>query len=234
MCGRFAITLPNDAMAQLFAAQPANDLPQVPNFNVCPTRPVHVVRQGGAGRQLVAMRWGFLPVWYKTPADGPLLINARAETIAEKPTFRAAARSRRCILPASGFYEWTKTEEGARLPWYIRRRDGAPIAFAGVWQDWGEDALSACAVVTTAANEGISAIHHRMPLILEPEAWPLWLGEAGKGAAELMQPGADGVLDWHRVSAAVNSNRAEGAALIEPWEEPPQPPPAEDPQGSLF
>lgn len=237
MCGRFAITLPNDAMAQLFAAQPANNLPDVPDYNVCPTRPVHVVRGGESGRQLVSMRWGFLPAWYKTPTDGPLLINARAETIAEKPAFRDACRSRRCILPATGFYEWTKSEDGARLPWYFHRRDGAPLAFAGIWQDWGEDAQATCVAVTTAANDGISAIHHRMPLVLEPEAWPLWLGEGGKGAARLMQPGAEGVLDWHRVSTAVNSNRAEGAELIEPWEdaeELPRPPPPPDPQGSLF
>ncbi len=122
MCGRFAITLPPDAMAQLFAAIPANDLPEVPNYNVCPTNQVHVVRFGDAARRLVSMRWGFIPHWYKTPNDGPLLINARAETIAEKPAFRTAARERRCLIPASGFYEWTKDEGGNRLPWYIQAR----------------------------------------------------------------------------------------------------------------
>ena len=107
MCGRFAITLPPDAMAQLFEAVPANDLPQVPNYNVCPTNQVHAVI-GGDQRRLVSLRWGFLPHWYKTPSDGPLLINARAETIAEKPAFRSACRERRCLIPATGFYEWTK------------------------------------------------------------------------------------------------------------------------------
>ena len=116
MCGRFAITLPNDAMAQLFAAAPANDLPQVPNFNVCPTTQIHVVRGGETGRQLVSMRWGFLPHWYKATDGGPLLINARAETIAEKPAFRAACRQRRCLIPVTGFYEWTKDEQGTRWP----------------------------------------------------------------------------------------------------------------------
>lgn len=217
MCGRFAITLPNDAMAQLFAAAPANDLPHVPNFNVCPTTQVHVVRAGDSGRQLMPMRWGFLPHWYKTPTDGPLLINARAETLADKPAFRSAARARRCLIPATGFYEWTKDADGNRLPYYIHRRDGAPIAFAGIWQRWGKDAPQAtCAMVTTAANAGMSAIHHRMPLILEPADWPLWLGEAGKGAATLMRPGAEDILDWYRVGTAVNSNRASGAALIAP------------------
>ncbi|WP_425077941.1 SOS response-associated peptidase [Ruegeria denitrificans] len=218
MCGRFAITLPNDAMAQLFSARPANALPTVPNFNVCPTNQVHVVRGGESGRHLDALRWGFLPHWYKTETAGPLLINARAETLAEKPAFRDACRSRRCLIVATGFYEWTKTDEGTRLPWYIHRRDGAPIAFAGIWQDWGvdENRQGTCAIVTTAANENLGIIHHRMPLILEPEHWSLWLGEAGKGAARLMQPGAEDVLTFHRVDPVVNSNRASGPDLIEP------------------
>lgn len=217
MCGRFAITLPNDAMAQLFAATPANDLPDVPNYNVCPTNRVHVVRAGESGRQLLAMRWGFLPHWYKTANGGPLLINARAETIAEKPAFRSAVRERRCLIVASGFFEWTKDAEGNRLPWYIFRRDGAPIAFAGIWQTWGrEDPLTTCAIVTTAANQGMSALHTRMPLILEPGDWPLWLGEAGRGAAALMRPGAEGLLGWYRVGTEVNSNRARGESLLAP------------------
>ena len=124
MCGRFAVTLPSDAMAQLFAARPANDLPQIPNFNVCPTNTVHAVTSEDGARQLVAFRWGFLPHWYKTPSDGPLLINARAETIAEKPAFKSAARARRCLIPATGFYEWTKDEAGNRLPWYISPKEG--------------------------------------------------------------------------------------------------------------
>jgi putative SOS response-associated peptidase YedK len=217
MCGRFAITLPPDAMAQLFQARPANDLPDVPNYNVCPTNAVHVVRPGETGRDLVAMRWGFLPHWYKTPTDGPLLINARAETLAEKPAFRAACRERRCLIVASGFYEWTKASDGTRLPWYIRRRDDAPIAFGGVWQTWGkDDPVTTCAIVTTAANERLSEIHHRMPLILAATDWPLWLGEAGKGAARLMRPADEDVVEAFRVGPAVNSNRASGPELVEP------------------
>lgn len=218
MCGRFAVTLPNDAMAQLFNARPANDLPAVPNYNVCPTNAVHVVRGGDDGRRLDPMRWGFIPHWYKTETGGPLLINARAETLAEKPAFRAACRDRRCIIVASGFYEWTKTVDGARLPWYFHRRDGGPIAFAGIWQSWGpaEATLTTCAIVTTGANQALSQIHHRMPLILEPDDWPLWLGEAGKGASLLMEPAGEDVLDFHRVDPKVNSNRASGPHLIEP------------------
>lgn len=218
MCGRFALTLPNDAMARLFQATPANDLPPVPRFNICPTEAIHVVTAGEAGRRLGAMRWGFVPQWYKSPTDGPLLINARAETLAEKPAFRAAARARRCLIPADGFYEWTKGADDARLPWYIRRRDREPMAMAGVWQDWGpeEARITTCAIVTTAANSDIAGLHDRMPLILEPADWPLWLGEAGHGAAALMRPAPDTTLEAWRVDKAVNSNRAQGEALRAP------------------
>ena len=205
-------------MAELFSARPANYQPVTPNYNVCPTNPVHTVRMGDRGRRLDALRWGFIPHWYKAENAGPLLINARAETLAEKPAFRSACRTRRCLIAATGFYEWTKTADGQRLPWYIHRRDGAPIAFAGVWQDWGSEIArqGTCAIVTTPANQTLNTIHHRMPLILEPDDWPMWLGEAGKGAARLMHPGPEETLVFHRVGRAVNSNRASGASLITP------------------
>lgn len=218
MCGRFTLTLPTDAMAQLFSAIPANDLPDLPDFNICPTVPVPVVTSREGARRLSAMRWGFLPHWYRSPTDGPLLINARAETIAKKPAFRSAARTRRCLIPATGFYEWTKDSAGHRLPWYIARRDAAPLVFAGVWQVWdkGESPLATCAIVTCAANTTMAQLHHRMPVILEEADWPLWLGEAGHGAATLMTAAAEDALVFHRVDARVNSNRATGADLITP------------------
>jgi putative SOS response-associated peptidase YedK len=218
MCGRFAITLPDDAMASLFEAVPANDLPNVPNYNVCPTVQVHTATSDAGIRRLRSMRWGFLPHWYKTPSDGPLLINARSETIAEKPAFRAAARERRCLIPATGFYEWTKDGDGNRLPWYIHSSAGEVLAFAGVWQVWdkGGEPLVTCTIATTSANEVMSQVHHRMPVILRPEDWPLWLGEVGKGAATLMKAAPDDALSFHRVDAAVNSNRAAGSDLIKP------------------
>ena len=217
MCGRFAITLPDDAMASLFEATPANDLPKVPNYNVCPTVQVHTVTSDEGLRRLRPMRWGFLPHWYKGPTDGPLLINARAETIAEKPAFRSAARERRCLIPATGFYEWTKDEEGNRLPWYIHPKDEDILAFAGIWQVWdkGDAPLTTCAIVTTGANEMMSEIHHRMPVILAAKDWPMWLGEEGKGAAALMTAPPEDALAYHRVDPAVNSNRASGEELIE-------------------
>ncbi len=218
MCGRFAITLPDDAMARAFDAVHANDLPEPPRYNVCPTQPVATVTSRDGQRYLAPMRWGFLPHWFKTPTDGPLLINARAETIAEKPAFRAAARERRCLIPASGFYEWTKDAQGNRLPWYIHPSDGDMLVFAGVWQDWERDgqAMRTCAIVTCAANATLAPIHHRMPVILAPKDWALWLGEAGHGAATLMRPAPEAALRAYRVDPAVNSNRASGPALIEP------------------
>ncbi|SFI20953.1 SOS response-associated peptidase [Jannaschia pohangensis] len=213
MCGRYALTLPHDAMVHVFGAVPSNDLPDVPNWNICPTVQVPVVT---AGRRLVSMRWGFVPQWYKTPTDGPLLINARAETIAEKPAFRAACRERRCLIPATGFYEWTKDEGGNRLPWYFAPTDADLLVFAGIWQEWGPDAMSTCAIVSCAAGPTMSEIHHREPVTLAPEDWGLWLGEDGKGAAPLMRAAPDGRMHRHRVSRAVNSNRATGPELIEP------------------
>ena len=221
MCGRMAITLPHDAMASLFEATASNNLPDVPNYNVCPTVQIHTVTSDGGARRLRPMRWGFIPHWYKKLNGGPLLINARAETIAEKPAFRSACRERRCLIPASGFYEWKREEGQTPLPWYVVRSDGAPMVFAGIWQDWEQDGerVTACAVVTTAANATMAPIHHRLPVILEPEDWALWLGETGKGAATLMRSAPDDALRLFRVSTSVNSNRAAGPELIVPLQD---------------
>ena len=212
MCGRFTITHPNEALAALFDAVLGNDLPDSPRFNICPTNPVAVVTSDGA-RRLRAMRWGLVPAWYKTPTDGPLIINARSDGVAVKPAFREAVRERRCILPASGFYEWSAGPDKARLPWYIARSDGAPMAFAALWSRWGE--IDTCAMVTVAGGANMAGIHDREPVILDKADWGLWLGEAGHGAARLMKATEAGVLRAYRVDPAVNSNRASGPALIE-------------------
>ncbi len=218
MCGRLVNLLPNEAMARLFDAAPSNDLPVGERYNICPTNQIAVAVSAEGQRRLRPMRWGFLPRWYKAPNDGPLLINARAETIAEKPAFRDAVRKRRCLVAATGFYEWTKGPDGARLPWYIRPADGAPMVLAGIWQDWeqGGERLSCVAIVTCAAGGGMEELHHRMPVLLAQEDWPLWLGEAGHGAAVLMRSAPAGSLTWNRVGTQVNSNRAAGAGLLEP------------------
>lgn len=220
MCGRIAVTLPPDAMAQLFSAQPSNNLPSVPNFNVCPTTQVSVVSLMGGARRLAPMRWGFVPSWYKALNDGPLLINARAETIAEKPAFRAACRTRRCLVPMDGFYEWLRDGD-RKLPYFVTRKDRAPLVCAGIWQDWDHDGetLSSFAIVTTDAPTPLSSIHHRCPVVIDRDHWGKWLGEDGHGAAVLMVPPADDVLVMRRVSTKVNSNRATGPQLIEPIED---------------
>ncbi len=205
-------------MANLFEATLSNDLAPLPNYNICPTNQVHTVTSEDGQRRLRPMRWGFLPHWYKTENGGPLLINARAETIAEKPAFKSAARERRCLIPANGFYEWTKDENDNRLPWYIHHNDGDLLAFAGVWQAWEREgrAYVTCAIVTTEANKPMSTIHHRMPVTLAPEDWALWLGEDGKGAAALMRAAPEDALTFYRVDPKVNSNRASGPDLIHP------------------
>jgi putative SOS response-associated peptidase YedK len=215
MCGRFTITHPNEALAALFDAVVGNDLPLGPNFNICPTNPVAVVSSDSGTRRLRAMRWGFIPAWYKAPNDGPLIINARSDTVATKPAFREAVRTRRCLVPASGFYEWSTGEKGEKLPWYFTRTDGQPMALAAIWQRWGEG--ETVAIVSTEAGPGMAGLHHREAVVLEPADWPLWLGEAGHGAAVLMKPSAPGMLAPPvRVGVAVNSNRATGPGLIVP------------------
>lgn len=221
MCGRMTMTHPNDAMAQLFAAAPSNDLPDIPNYNVCPTNLVGVVTASETGRKLAPMRWGFIPHWYKKPSGGPLLINARAETIAEKPAFRAAVRDRRCLIPATGFYEWTKGEDDARLPWYFSNPDSTPLVFAGIWQVWQDkhsdaDSLTTCAIVTTSASDWMAQTHHREPVVLAERDWATWLGETDTKAAPLMQSAPDATYQCWRVARTVNSNRAAGEALITP------------------
>jgi putative SOS response-associated peptidase YedK len=192
MCGRYMITSPFEAMRELFDALPANDLgPDEARPNVSPTQNVPVVVTQDGARRIVPMRWGFLPHWYKAPNDGPLLINARADTIAEKPAFRSAARERRCLIPADGFYEWQGTK-GAKTPFVIRPPGGGLIAFAGVWQAW--QGTPTCAIVTTDANATLAPIHHRMPVVIAPADFALWLGENGPGAARLMVPAPEDAL----------------------------------------
>ncbi len=198
------MTHPTDAMAQMFKAAPYNDLPRVPNGNVCPTENVAVVVSVEQGRSLRQMRWGFIPHWYKRPNGGPLPINARAETIAKKPALRASVQDRRCLIPATGFYEWIKCEDDARLPWYFSAPSGDPLVFAGIWQDWERDgeALTTCAMVTTGASDWMSQTHHREPVLITPDNWATWLGEGDAMAASLMKAAGKGSYQRWRVDRA--------------------------------
>jgi putative SOS response-associated peptidase YedK len=196
------ITSTFEAMADLFAATQSELGPDAPRPNVSPTEAVPAVISRDGERFLVPMRWGFLPAWYRTPADRPLLINARAESLADKPAFRDAARDRRCLIPADGFYEW-QGAKGARTPWAIRSRAGGPIGFAGIWQEWR--GMPTCAIVTCAANSVLAPIHERMPVVIGPEDFALWLGEAGRGAALLMAPAPDDLLAAEPADAATRA-----------------------------
>jgi putative SOS response-associated peptidase YedK len=186
MCGRYSLTSPTEAVRRMF------DFPEQPNLavrvNIAPSQDVAAVRLGADGasaRHFAWLRWGLIPSWAKEPGIGNRMINARAETIAEKPAFRAAFRRRRCLIPADGFYEW-KTERGRKQPYRIALEGGAPFAFAGLWERWegaGEaGAVESCTIATTEANARLKAIHHRMPVILAPEAYDLWLDPAAPGA----------------------------------------------------
>lgn len=223
MCGRFALTLPHDAVAGFFDAAHVKTEFTEPRYNVCPTQEIPVAVEFGGERYLTPMRWGFIPHWYKSPTDGPLLINARSETITEKPAFRDAVQKRRCLVPVSGFFEWHRTAGKGKEPWYFTQEGADLFALGGIWQAWtspetGQRQVT-CAVVTTAAGDRMSEIHHREPVVIDPTDFSDWLApEAGMFTGKLShQP--DGFYHRHRVSRAVNSARTGDASLIEPIEE---------------
>lgn len=240
MCGRFALTLPQDAVRAHFEADlwPGVEALDIARYNIRPTQQVAVVaRDPEQGRVLRPMRWGFVPHWAKGLNDGPLLINARGESIAEKPAFRAACRERRCLIPADGFYEWRAAAGRGKEPYWISPADGEPLAFAGVWQLWrdleGEE-IATVAVVTCAANEALAPLHERLPVRIAPEDYALWLGEAGKGASALMRAPAEDYWAFQPVSRAINKggrDAPDGPELIAPAEIVEDPPEA---QGRLI
>ena len=211
MCGRFVLETPLKATAEIFNAQMAESLVTVPNFNICPSENISVLVSNSGNRKLGQMRWGFVPHWYKSVADGPLLFNARAETLAEKPAFRDACRRRRCLIPADGFYEWKKTVGSKSKPFYVRRSDRQQMIFAGIWQfsDDREDRIPTCTIITVPASEQISGIHNRMPLLIDPSDWAVWLGEGqGVKAAKLMKTPSHIELEVLNVTNEIKSTSA--------------------------
>jgi putative SOS response-associated peptidase YedK len=186
MCGRFALFAMPEDLARHFGVS-IEDVALPPRYNVAPTQAVPVVRAHDGRRQLVPAHWGLIPAWAKEAAMGSRIINARAETVSEKPAFRVAFRSRRCLIPASGFYEWQARGRG-KVPHFIRRADGGLLALAGLWERWqpaeGEP-VESCAILTTTANAVMAPIHERMPVILDPSDFPAWLGEGEAGADAL-------------------------------------------------
>lgn len=217
MCGRYDRHTDAAELAQRFGAS-WHGPTLSPSYNVAPTQEVPAIRERQGSREAVPMRWGLIPPWAKDKSIGNRLINARAEGIADKPAYRAAFRRQRCLLPADGFYEW-KQQDGRRQPYYLRRRDGQPLAFAGLWARWqGDDeTIESCTIITTQPNALVSRIHSRMPVVLMGEAQATWLESDNPLLLErLLQPLPADVLTAYPVSRAVNSPAHEGPDLITP------------------
>jgi putative SOS response-associated peptidase YedK len=219
MCGRFAAQLPAELIARLFeTVGGASNLG--PNWNVAPTQPALVVRRHPASgeRRLDALNWGLVPHFTRALKTARRPVNARAETVATSGMFAGAFKSRRCIVPADAYYEWRAAADG-KQPFAVARADGAPLALAGLWEGWRSadgETLRSFAIVTTAANAAMAGLHDRMPVILEPADWALWLGETPGDAAGLLHASAEGVLRYWAVGRAVNNVRNSGAGLLEP------------------
>lgn len=196
MCGRFAVDPMAVEVARQFRVIGADRMRT--DADIRPTTEISTIVARGSDRVLHPMRWGFVPDWYAGPDDGPLLINARAETIATKPAFREACRARRCLIPASGFYEWQSLGAHGKRPHWLAPPDRATM-FAGIWQDWrdGDTTRQSCAIVTCAASPDLAHIHHRLPVAVLPEGRELWLGQQGHGAATLMHAPPEG---WWQIT----------------------------------
>lgn len=226
MCGRFTLTSTAAEIADFFgAAHQGLDL--APNYNVAPTTDVVTIVGDGNEMALELMHWGLVPSRAKDISIGSRMINARSETLAEKPSYRRALARRRCLVVANGFYEWQAVPgQKRKQPMYIKREDGAPLAFAGLWEIWRPDGdpkranqdLHSCTIVTCAANEKIAPVHHRMPVILERPDWSAWLDAEHApvaSATELMRAASDDVLTFYPVSTDVNRAGINHAQLID-------------------
>lgn len=217
MCGRYTITTDAATLAQRFAARLPAQMPE-PRFNAAPTQPLPVVLYT-EDRHIELLRWGLVPHWADDPSIGNKLINARAETIAQKPSYREAFRQRRCLVLADGYYEWQKTAAG-KIPMRFLLNDELPFAFAGLWETWrdGEDRIQSFTIITTSANEITAPIHHRMPAILRPEYEAAWL-DPNTDPVDLhtmLLPYPDDAMQVYAVSKSINSPANEGPSLIAP------------------
>ena len=219
MCGRYAVTSAPEAIRTLFGYAEQPDFP--PRYNVAPTQPIAIVRMVDGRRQFALVRWGLLPSWVQDPKNFSLLINARGESVMDKPAFKAAMKYRRCLVPANGFYDW-KASATRRQPYYVRAKSRQPLAFAGLWETWtgpnGEE-LETAAIVTTRANRALADIHDRMPVIVPPDAFDLWLNcnaVDAETAGTLIAPAPEDLLEAYEVSSAVNRTANDHAQLVEP------------------
>jgi putative SOS response-associated peptidase YedK len=254
MCGRFVIISPPEALRRLFGYAERPNMP--PRHNIAPTQPVPVVIVENGDRHFHLMRWGFIPAWVKDPRKFALLINARSETVREKPAFKNAIRRRRCLIPADGYYEWQATASRKR-PYFIHRRDGGPFGLAALAETWigpnGEE-LDTVAIVTAAASADLAGLHSRVPVTIAPGDFDRWLdcrADDAEAAMALLTAPQEGEFAWHEVSTRVNHVANDDAQLILPMtaeqraaEEPqpvkkasqrkPEPADEDDGQGSLF
>jgi putative SOS response-associated peptidase YedK len=224
MCGRFTLATPEQDLVVQF------NLPEIPElqprYNIAPTQPVAAVRvpMPDGDRELVMLHWGLIPFWAKDPGLGARLINARSETVADKPAFRAAFRRRRCLVPADGFYEWQK-QNGTKQPFFIRLQDGRPFAFAGLWERWQDQdggVIESCTLLTTRPNELLQPLHNRMPVILHPHDYALWLDPEAQdidALHRLLNPYPPGEMEAYPVSRYVNAPQNEGPDCILPLAE---------------
>jgi putative SOS response-associated peptidase YedK len=222
MCGRYALTTAPEALRALLRYFEQPNFP--PRYNVAPTQPIPIVRMREGKRQFALVRWGLIPPWVKDPRAFSLLINARGESVTEKPAFRNAMKRRRCLVPADGFYEWKREGERKR-PYFVRLKSGQPMVFAGLWESWmgpnGEE-METAAIVTTAASRSIAHIHDRMPVIVQPDAFDFWLDPNvdALSASALIAPAPDALLECYEVSTAVNRTANDSPMLTQPLREP--------------
>ena len=218
MCGRFIQAASGEVLTQQLGLMLPADY--APRYNVAPNQTVLAIRATENGRQPAWLRWGLIPAWAREPRLKYSTINARAETVAEKPAYRQAFRQRRCLIPADGFYEWRKVAD-RKQPYCIGMADGAPFAFAGLWEHWARDdeAVDSCTILVTQANERISEIHDRMPVILDPADYDAWLDPTGREAARglpLLRSYPGERMRLWPVGSAVNRPANQGPALMEP------------------
>jgi len=221
VCGRYAFFSPAEAVRRVFGVETVPLLEA--RYNVAPTQAVPVVREREPGQREVALlHWGLVPSWARDKSIGNRMINARAETLAEKPAYRRAYRDRRCLVLADGWYEW-QTSAGGKQPWFISARDRQPLGLAGLWETWRDpgtgDVLESCTIITRDAPGRLGEIHHRMPAVVPPGGMAEWLGARPHDAGALsrwLNEAQEGDFEAWPVSRAVNDPRHEGAELVEP------------------
>ncbi|NNG12141.1 MAG: SOS response-associated peptidase [Halobacteria archaeon] len=217
MCGRFTLHTPPEVLREHFGVGTVPDT--AASYNVAPSQMVSAVRAADRHREMVLLRWGLIPSWAKETRVGYRMINARAETVADKPAYRAAFRRRRCLIPADGFYEWQQTGTG-KQPWYIRMKQGGVFAFAGLWEHWeGKDeVVESCNIIVTEANASVRPVHDRMPVIIDPSDYELWLDlkiQQADALNPLLRPYPAGEMIAYPVSKGVNSPANNDAHCIE-------------------